>query len=236
MTSGESIGLCHICKTQYNLPTACPECKSLQIKEFGLGIQKLSQYIEENFKIKPSIVDSEQARSSNKIARLQAEFGQQQVFLGTSLLSTPPAGVKIDLLVFLQADFGLNIPDYTANENNFHFLYDAFTNYQETNFIVQTFNPDHYSIRSACKMNPDLFWETENIFRVEHNYPPAGDLCILLYKNEIEASLFTKVDSLYKELLYLQQKYKLENELEIYSTPPLIYKMYGKYRYHIILK
>jgi hypothetical protein len=26
------------------------------------------------------------------------------------------------------------------------------------------------------------------------------------------------------------------NELEIYSTPPLIYKMFGKYRYNIILK
>jgi hypothetical protein len=26
------------------------------------------------------------------------------------------------------------------------------------------------------------------------------------------------------------------NDLEIYSTPPLIYKMFGKYRYNIILK
>jgi hypothetical protein len=25
-------------------------------------------------------------------------------------------------------------------------------------------------------------------------------------------------------------------DLEIYSTPPLIYKMFGKYRYNIILK
>jgi hypothetical protein len=28
----------------------------------------------------------------------------------------------------------------------------------------------------------------------------------------------------------------LMKELEIYSTPPLIYKMFGKYRYNIILK
>ena len=33
----------------------------------------------------------------------------------------------------------------------------------------------------------------------------------------------------------LAQKYKME-DLEIYSTPPLIYKMFGKYRYNIILK
>ena len=37
--------------------------------------------------------------------------------------------------------------------------------------------------------------------------------------------LYNKVDQLYKELLYLQQKYKLE-EMEIYTTPALIYKVF----------
>jgi len=57
----------------------------------------------------------------------------------------------------------------------------------------------------------------------------------LLYKNEIEEKLFNKIDKIHKELLYLKEKYKM-NELEIYSTPPMIYKIFGKYRYNIILK
>jgi len=57
----------------------------------------------------------------------------------------------------------------------------------------------------------------------------------LLYKNEIEEKLFNKIDKIHKELLYLKEKYKM-NELEIYSTPPIIYKIFGKYRYNIILK
>ena len=56
-----------------------------------------------------------------------------------------------------------------------------------------------------------------------------------MYKNEIEERLFNKVDKLYKELLYLKEKYMM-NDLEIYSTPPLIYKIFWKYRYNIILK
>ena len=47
--------------------------------------------------------------------------------------------------------------------------------------------------------------------------------------------MFNKVDLLHKELLYLKEKYELK-DIEIYSTPPLIYKMFGKYRYNIILK
>lgn len=100
---------------------------------------------------------------------------------------------------------------------------------------MQSFNPDHYSIRKACKLDESGFYEIENEFREQHHYPPFADLCVILYKNEIEERVFTKVDTLYKELLYLAEKYEMK-DLEIYSTPPLIYKMFGKYRYNIILK
>ncbi|MBQ9554022.1 hypothetical protein IJU97_03590 [bacterium] len=60
-------------------------------------------------------------------------------------------------------------------------------------------------------------------------------MCIILYKDEIEEKLYNKVNQLHKELLYLQEKYQTK-EMEIYATPPLVYKMFGKYRYNIILK
>ena len=172
----------------------------------------------------------------------------------------------------------MNVPDYTSAERNFYFLYEAFVKHPTANFIVQSFNPDQYSIRSACQMNKEHFYEQDNIFRKINGYPPFGEICVILYKNEIEESLYTKVDTLHKDLLYLKEKYivrpnedakfresfhkvelmppildasssnemqKLEasktgrrelKDIEIYSTPPLIYKMFGKYRYNIILK
>jgi primosomal protein N' len=84
-------------------------------------------------------------------------------------------------------------------------------------------------------MSKEKFYEEDNAFRKVNGYPPFGELCVILYKNEIEESLYTKVDTLHKDLLYLKEKYQI-TDLEIYSTPPLIYKMFGKYRYNIILK
>jgi primosomal protein N' (replication factor Y) len=139
------------------------------------------------------------------------------------------------MILFVNADLGLNMPNYTAAKNNFHFLYDTFKNHNCKNFIVQTFNPENYSIRNACKIDIDLFQKQDNKFRKDNNYPPFTDVCVLLYKNEIEERLFTKVDKLHKELLYLKDKYKMD-DLEIYSTPPIIYKIFGKYRYNIVLK
>lgn len=233
--SGETIWLCHICKTQYPLPTTCHQCWSKNIKEYGIGTQKIAEFIQQEFWIKALIIESETVNSIKKVETLQTEIKNHQIFIWTSLLTQPPTNTNIDLVIFLNADLGLNIPDYNSAEKNFLFLYETFLKYPSKNFIVQSFSPTHYSIRSACKLDKDGFIGTDSAFRKTYHYPPFADICVLLYKNEIEENVFNKVDKLYKELLYLKEKYELK-DLEIYSTPPLVYKMFWKYRYNIILK
>ncbi len=235
LESWDTIGLCHICKTQYTVPTSCPNCHGKKIKEFWLGTQKVAEYIQKEFHKEALIIESETVNSPNKIKKITEQIAGHQIIIWTSLLTTPPKDIHFDLIIFLNADLGLNIPDYTSAERNFYFLYEAFVKHPTANFIVQSFNPDQYSIRSACQMSKENFYEQDNVFRKTNGYPPFGELCVILYKNEIEESLFLKVDTLYKDLLYLKEKYELK-DIEIYSTPPLIYKMFGKYRYNIILK
>jgi len=234
----EKIWLCHICKTQYRFPTKCEQCGSEKIKEFGLGTQKVAESLEREFGAQSVIIESGLVNSVNKIQKMKEKILKEkpQIIIGTSLLTTPIQWYPLDLIIFLNADFGLNVPDFTANEKNFWFLYEAFTKHSTQNFLVQTFNPEHYSIRSACKLDEIWFFEQENEFKKANKYPPFAELCIILYKNEIEKRVFSWVDKLYKELLFLQKKYELENDIEIYATPPLVYKIWGKYRYNIILK
>jgi len=232
----QKFGICHICKTQYPVPIKCPKCGLSNIKEFGLWTQKVAEFIKKSYAQDSLVIESETVNSPSKIKKLMLKIWDYQVFIWTSLLNTPIKGLDFDLLIYLNADLGLNVPDYTSNERNFWFLYEWFTKHLTQNILVQTFNPDHYSIRYACKMDKEWFYKTENIFREEHNYPPFGEVVIIMYKNEVENSVFSKVDRLYKELLFLQKKYWLENNLHIYSTPPMVYKVFGKYRYNIVLK
>ena len=231
------IWLCHICKMQYNFSTICENCWENTVKTYWIWTQQIAQRIENEYKTTTLIVDSDHTNSPTKILKLSEEFNKKKpdVVIWTSLLCQPIKNYPLDMMIFLNADLWLNIPDFNVWEKNFHLLYECFLKYECKNFIVQTFNPWHYSIRNACRMNESLFWEEENQFRKMNKYPPFSELCVILYKNEIEEKVFNKVDQLYKELLYLAQKYQMQN-IEIYSTPPLIYKMFWKYRYNIILK
>ncbi len=231
---GHPFGLCHICKTHYDIPPKCPKCQSNSIRPYGLWIQQVADRIQQTYNIIPDIIDTQTVNSPNKIKKHKQQK-HSNITIGTSLLTTPIKNYKTDIVIFLNADLGLNIPDYTAASKNFFFLYETIQQYKDAHFIVQSFDPEHYSIRSACKMNKEAFQREDEVYRKQYNYPPYSDLCVLLYKHETEERVYANVDKLHKELLYYKEKYTLD-DMEIYTTPPLIYKKFGKYRYNIIIK
>lgn len=231
---GEMIGLCHICKTQYPEIHHCSKCQSNEIQSYGMGIQQVAKRIEETYRTTPLIIDTTSTNSETKLTKLDQQFKDHQIFLGTSLLSTPPAGLVFDYVIVVNADTGLNIPDYNSQLRNFEFLREILTHHQNSNFIIQTFNPEAPSILAACKMSLESFEQTDMTYKKLHNYPPFSEVCVLLYKNEIEEKLFNQTNKLYQELLFLKEKYQVD--CDIYATPPLIYKIFGKYRYNIIIK
>lgn len=59
---------------------------------------------------------------------------------------------------------------------------------------------------AACKQDPKLFRDEENTYRQEFVYPPYGEMALILYRHEIEETMFTRVNKLYQELLFLQEK------------------------------
>ncbi len=151
------------------------------------------------------------------------------------MLQVAPRAVSIDLVVLLSADVALQSPDYGARRQTFTSVYNTISAYPETPILIQSFQPDHPAIQYACAGDLEGMCTDELGRRKQHDYPPYTQMCTLLYKHEIEERLHGATNKLYQELLFLKEQYDLD-AVQIYTTPPLVYKMYGKYRYHIILK
>ncbi len=231
---GVYIWLCHICKRHYPSESTCPQCGGHDTKMYGLGSQQVAQWIEQTYKVKPVLVESETVNSPSKIKKAAASLDQASIVVGTSLLTQPPHGVTFDMIIVAQADSRLNIPDFQSSRQTFLFLYEIFSHHNGT-FLIQTYNPEHDAINLACSLDLKKMQTNELERRKEWNYPPYTEMCVLLYKHEIEDRLYSSVNKLYQELLFLKENYKID-DLEITTTPPLVYKMFGKYRFNIILK
>lgn len=230
----ELYGICHICKKHYTAFATCPKCGGYEIKLYGTGAQKVETVLAREYgATKVVTIDSESANSQAKVKKLQPEIVTADILVWTSLLATPPAGWTPDLVVVMNADAWLHIPDYKSEEKVFATLSSIIEHYQG-NIIVQSYKVDDPAIRFACSGDKDAFAQWEKVFRQAHGYPPFAQLAVILYKNEIEQKMFTTVNKLYQELLFLNEH--ADAKIEIYATPPLVYKMYDKYRYNIVLK
>ncbi len=234
--NGDLIGLCHICKMQYPVSTHCSQCHSDQVKLYGVGIQQVAKRCHDQYHIYPLIIDSTKTSSLKKMEKLTPILQSSQLIIATSLLRTPASDKQIDLIVLLHADQWLQQPHYRANQDNYESLRDMIDNYPDTRHtIIQTFKPEHPALLAAIKHDPAILMDGEHLSRKHHLYPPYGEMASLLYKHEIEERLFGQINKLYQELLYLKQTYGYD-QIDIYPTPALIYKMYSKYHYTIILK
>lgn len=67
-------------------------------------MQQLADFLRQEYKIEPCVVDSRSARSLKKIASIHEDMKHASVVIGTELLTTPPADISFDLVVYLDAD------------------------------------------------------------------------------------------------------------------------------------
>lgn len=229
--------LCHICKSHYPYTESCSACSDGWLSLYGTWIDQLSMICREKRWEQPLVIKSSQVNSPSKIKKIQTELNHihPQILIGTSLLTTPPVNLTIDMVIVLESDWWLHSPHFSASRNNFCFLSEIIRNYTPANIIFQSYNTEQPSILYACTQEEEKMKELDSRRRKEHKYPPYAQIWALLYKHEIEKNVHSTTDKLYKELMYLKEKYEF-SDLEIYPTPPMIYKIYGKYRYNIILK
>jgi len=232
----EKIWLCNICKRQYLFPETCISCKKQNtFFAYWCWLQKIQEYLKNKFDIDSFQINSKIANSINKINYIYEKISQFDFFVSTNILIQKPNTLNFDLIVILNSDIWLQYPDFDWYRYTFYNLYKFFTKHPTVNYIIQTRNIENKSIRNACAMNEVWFLEFDNNFREKNNYPPFTQMAIIIYKHKIEDSLYLNISKLYKELSFFLVSYKFEN-IEIHQTPANIYKMFDKYRYHIILK
>jgi primosomal protein N' (replication factor Y) len=163
--------------------------------------------------------------------------GEYDVLVGTQMIARGLDFPGFSLIGVVSADTGLNLPDFRAAEKTFQLLTQLISRVRpEVNLgevIIQTYNPEHYSIQCACNHDYNRFYSQEMKFRQQLGYPPYRHLISILIQGNSDAETFRWAMNLGK---FLTPVPKGNSGIEMLGpTPAPFYRRQGKFRWQILL-
>lgn len=231
---------CHYCGQEEKVVTVCPECHSDKIRYFGTGTQKLEQEINKQFPNAKTIrMDIDTVTKKNSHEEILNRFKNENIdiLIGTQMVVKGHHFPNVTLVGVIAADSSLNIDDYRANERTFQILTQVAGRAGRENLpgkvIIQSYNPENFSIQCAKKQNYENFYETEIALRKQLKYPPFCDITVVSFNGLQETEIQQASTWMYECL----KKYLKEESFKIFKPMPApIDKIQNRYRWRIILK
>ncbi|MCI5586763.1 MAG: primosomal protein N' [Lachnospiraceae bacterium] len=186
---------CHYCGYSEPMPAECPDCHSKYIGTFGLGTQQVEEMVRKTFdgaRVLRMDADTTSGKDGHENILKQFEEGEADILIGTQMIVKGHDFPNVTLVGILAADLSLNVGDYRASERTFQLLSQAAGRAGRAKkpgkVVMQTYQPEHYSITSAAAQNYEEFYEKEITTRQMLQYPPISNILGVLVLSVNEAS------------------------------------------------
>lgn len=185
--AGRGLLRCHYCGYETAATSRCPRCGGDQMAAVGFGTQKVQAALAAAFPGVPVLrMDADTTARRDAHRRILEEFARQApaILVGTQMVAKGHDFPGVTLAAAVLADVTLQLPDFRAAERTFQHLVQvagrAGRGDRPGSVIVQTFQPQHHSVRAAATGEVGRFYERELAFRRRLSYPPFGELVRLV--------------------------------------------------------
>lgn len=169
---------CHYCGYSMVLPNKCSICGSDNLKDYGLGTEKLEETLNSLYKAKIVRMDVDTTSKKGQHQKIIDDFEEHKydILIGTQMIAKGLDFPLVTLVGVVSIDSSLTSPDYRASENTFQLLSQvsgrAGRSESKGEVIIQTFNPDHYAITLAKNHDYIDFYKEEMKIRKMLKYSP----------------------------------------------------------------
>ncbi len=230
---------CHYCGFEEPVVKKCPSCDSEHIRFFGVGTQQveeqLSQLLPEARVVRMD-VDTTGRKGSHERLLDQFGSGSADILLGTQMIAKGLDFPRVTLVGVLSADTSLYLPDFRAAEKTFQLLTQvsgrAGRHELAGEVIIQTYNPEHYSITLASQHDYDTFYEQEMRVRKAHHYVPFYYLTLIT----ISHPEVTRAVMLTDKIISLLKSQLSSEAIILGPVASPIAKVKDRYRYQCVVK
>lgn len=182
---------CHYCGSEQPMPRVCPSCGSPYIAGFGVGTQKVEEFVQKEFpEARILRMDRDTTSGKDDMGRILQTFseGGADILIGTQMIVKGHDFANVTLVGILAADLSLFAGDYQSSERTFQLLTQAAGRAgrgdRPGEVIIQTYQPEHYCIQTAAAQDYDSFYSQEIRFRQMLHYPPDRQMMVMLAEGE----------------------------------------------------
>lgn len=184
---------CHYCGYETKQVSSCPSCGSKYIGAFRAGTQKIEEIVKQRFPNARILrMDYDTTRTKDSYEKILSAFANEEadILIGTQMIVKGHDFPKVTLVGVLAADLSLHSSDYRAAERTFQLLTQAAgragRGTRPGEVIIQTYQPDHYAIRTAQAQDYEQFYEQELAYRELMCYPPVWNLLLVAVTSPLQ--------------------------------------------------
>ncbi len=235
--------LCHLCNHRAKVPTTCPQCSSTRIKFLGAGTQKLEQETARTFpQARLLRWDSDTTTSKHAHEEIMDSFRSHEadILIGTQLVARGLDLPGVTLVGVMNADTGLNLPDFRAGERTFQLLSQvsgrAGRGTGGGKAIIQTYSPEHYAIQAAARHDYAGFYNQEMAYRRDLNNPPFTRLASLVYSHANDAACQHEAEKMRDCLIGERDTKGIAGTSILGPAPAFAHRLRGRFRWQIIIR
>lgn len=230
--------LCHICGMSDKVPTSCPVCHSADIIHKGIGTKLIESELVKLFpnkKVARFDGDNETGESVEKRYK-ELYDGEIDLIVGTQVIAKGLDLPKLRTVGVVQADAGLSLPDFGAEERTFQLLAQVIgrvgRSHHPTSVVVQSYQPTHPAVVDGLKQDYEHFYNATLITRQRGHFPPFCYLLKLTCIYKTEAAAIKNAKKLAEEL-----KTKSGSDIQILGPTPAFYeRTRDTYRWQLVIK
>jgi primosomal protein N' (replication factor Y) len=228
---------CHTCGYHATAPSSCPTCHSADIIFKSIGTKAIAEELKQAF---PNARIQRFDTDNLKTERLEDHYealakGEIDILVGTQLLTKGLDLLKLAVVGVVNADTGLNFPDYTAQERNFALMTQVIgrvgRGHLPGTVVIQSYNPDNAALQAAVTADWATFYKTQLEERKNFGFPPFYHLLKLSCSRASSSAASQAAHKLTKLLQEAGLKIALSG-----PAPSFYEKVSGKYRWQLVVK
>ena len=235
---------CHYCGFSRPSVTPCSQCGSPRIKRLGLGTEKLEAKIQSFFPTaRVARMDRDTTSRKGTLVRILKNLRDRRIdiLVGTQMVAKGHDFPNITLVGIICADLSRSLPDFRAGERTFQILAQVAgrsgRGRSPGRVILQTYNPDHFSVEAARHQDYDAFYRQEITFRKALGYPPVTRMIQLRITGKDKDATFGWADKLGARCRELTDSCKTFAEVQILGPAEApLHRIADQFRWQLLLK